>query len=110
MLDCWGKLLGLKTELLFSQDYGATLQALPLDATVIEVYSDDVEQAMFLVAANRMAELLGIELFRLDIEDGKPQFVVSFGVSVKEARERMEAFYEGKQEEVELGLDGVGGP
>ena len=46
---------------------------------------------MFLVAANRMAELLGIEVFRLDGEEGMPQFVLSLGTSVEEGRDRMRA-------------------
>lgn len=103
--DAWDKLLGLKTDLVRASDIAATLADLPDDHAVIEVYLEDVEQAMFIVAANRMADLLGIEVFRLDVEDGKPQMIVGFGTTVDDARRRIERVYRARHRETDLGLD-----
>ncbi len=103
--DAWDKLLALKTDLLRSSDIPAALTLMPDDQAVIDVYLDDVEQAMFIVAANRMADLLGIEVFRLDVEDGRPQMVFGFGTTVENAKKRIERVYAARQHEVELGMD-----
>ena len=106
MIDnAWDKLLCLKTDLVRSSDIPAALAELPDERAVIEVYLDDVEQAMFIVAANRMADLLGIVCFRLDVEDGKPQMIFGFGATVEEAKQRIERAYKARQREVDLGLD-----
>ena len=70
--DCWETLIALKTELRMWPDRAESLAALPDEQAVIEVYLDDIEQDMFILAANRMADLLGIETLRVNIEDGMP--------------------------------------
>ena len=101
--DSWDKLLGLNTKALLSSDFPAALAGLDADVTIIEVYADDIEQAMFLRAAYTMADLLGITCFRLDIEDGMPQFVLSFGKDIEDARERMRRYYERMEEMADVG-------
>ena len=105
--DSWEKLLNLKTRLLLSSDRAATLADLADEEGVIEVYADDVEQGMFVVAAARMADLLGIVCFRLDVEEGKPQMIFSFGSTHEEAKVRMRRHYEAIRRDVEASPQGT---
>ena len=100
--DCWEKLIALKTELRMRPDRAEGLAALPDERAVIEVYLDDIEQDMFILAANRMADLLGMETLRVDIEDGRPQFVMAFGTSTEDARQRMMRYYEAREQELDV--------
>jgi hypothetical protein len=103
--DAWDRLLALKTKLVACDDRQAVRGSMPPDEAVIEVYADDVEQAMFVVAANRMADLLSIACFRVDIEDGQPQMIVSFGSTTEDAKRRIERLLISQQREAELSLD-----
>ena len=69
---------------------------------MIEVYLDDIEQDMFILAADRMADSLGIETLRLDVEDGMPQFVMAFGTSAEDARQRIVRYYEAREQELDV--------
>ena len=100
--DCWEKLIALKTELRMWPDRGEGLAALADERAVFEVYLDDIEQDMFILAANRMADLVGIETLRVDIEDGMPQFIMSFGTTVENARARMTRYYEARGQEMDV--------
>ena len=100
--DCWEKLIALKTELRMWPDRTEALASLPDERAVIEVYLDVIEQDMFILAANRMADLLGIETLRVDVEDGMPQFIMAFGTTVEDARQRMVRYYEAREEELDV--------
>ena len=67
-------------------DRAEGLAALPDERAVIEVYLDAIEQDMFILAANRMADLLGIETLRVNVEDGMPQFIMSYGTRMDATR------------------------
>lgn len=58
LADHWQNLLALKTKLLLLQDKAADLRQLFDEEAIIEVYADDIEHAMFIVATNRLTLIL----------------------------------------------------
>ena len=50
----------------------------------------------------RVADLLGIETLRVDVEDGMPQFVMGFGTTTEYARQRMMRYYEAREQELDV--------
>jgi hypothetical protein len=54
---------------------------------------------MFLAAVHRLAERRGLEVLRIDVEDGKPSMILSLGATHEDARSRAEALFVRMQQE-----------
>lgn len=94
MIDEWAKLIVLNRTL----DGGAGLDDMDVAESVFEFGSDAVEDEMFIAAANRLADRRGLDVLRIDVEDRRPSFLMSFGNDLEDAKQRMRVFYQRKLE------------
>ncbi len=75
---------------------GDNLSELFWDETVVAVHDDPVAEEMVIAAAHRLADRHGIHLMRVDIEDGSPSMLLSFGRDERKARTRLQRWVEGE--------------
>ena len=87
------KLIALRREILL----GPGLDAVDVDCAVFDLRDlDDVEETVFISAANRMAELMGLATFRID-----EYHLLAIGRDVEDARAKMRTWAE-RMDGVEL--------
>lgn len=94
MIDEWAKLIVLNRTLAD----GTTLSELDVAESIFEFGADAVEDEMFIAAANRLADRRGLEVLRIDVADRSPSFLMSLGVDLEDAKQRMRVFYQRKLE------------
>ena len=93
-LDRFEGLILLARKLDGGNSHASTFENLSVEQTCFSVYDIDQVEEAFLAAANRIADRFRLVLFRLDIEDGVPSFLVSFGIDIDDARVRLTKFVE----------------
>jgi hypothetical protein len=93
-LNTFERLLSLARRGSWASDRDRMWSQLDVEEICFAVYDVDVVEELLLAAANRLADRAGHVLFRLDVEDGRPSFYLSFGRELAEARSRLAEFVE----------------
>ena len=105
--DSWEILINLANGLPKSVDPAAELATHLLEDTIFELYMIDLEIDMFIAAANCIADRYGLAILQVELADGEPEMILSFGVHMDQAKNRFRQYCEEQKEERSLWLEEI---
>jgi len=86
-------LAALAGELIRAEDPHRALLRCDPEQVVFELYLPDIEEEMFLAAAHRLVDRMGMTLLRINVPDGRPNLVLCIGSTLDQARQSAITYY-----------------